>query len=226
MKYKTLYLLYFVLVGTIILNVVTTFTHGDFKTGFKEGQHDARRVLDKDDFSKTWHAWELPLETEAGIYDITIPTIDSSSTKVSGRITTLDLLVTSDGKVNALDSKQIFSNIILFILTFILITVLVLITILFINIKSSLKNSQIFAKDNYILMRILGAILVVQVSLEAIYSHLVDLSAAEILMGTKYSVITEWKIDFTLLILGVSILFISQVFKEGYIIEEEQKLTV
>ena len=94
---------------------------------------------------------------------------------------------------------------------------------LFARLKKAIKLEQIFYMPLIKALRILGLLLIVENILELMLIWTNGRCAVELLALEGFKVDTIPSFD---LILGISLLFIAQVFKIGYKIQEEQKLTI
>ncbi len=97
---------------------------------------------------------------------------------------------------------------------------------LIIRLRKAINMGQIFYLPLIKAMTVLGFLLIIMSALEAGFYYINYLAAIEVLHKLGYYVQTSFSIDFILGIFGLSLLFISQVFRIGHQIEEEQSLTV
>lgn len=97
---------------------------------------------------------------------------------------------------------------------------------LFARLKKAIKLEQIFYMPLIKALRILGLLLIVENILELMLIWTNGRCAVELLALEGFKVDTIPSFDLILGIFGISLLFIAQVFKIGYKIQEEQKLTI
>lgn len=97
---------------------------------------------------------------------------------------------------------------------------------LFIRLKRAIQMEQIFYKPLIKALRVIGLLLIIENILELMLIYLNDKCAVELLALEGFKVDTIPSFDLILGIFGISLLFIAQVFKIGYKIQEEQKLTI
>ena len=97
---------------------------------------------------------------------------------------------------------------------------------LFARLKKAIRLEQIFYMPLIKALRILGLLLIVENILELLLIYANGKCAVELLALEGFEVDTILSLDVILGIFGISLLFIAQVFKVGYKIQEEQKLTI
>lgn len=97
---------------------------------------------------------------------------------------------------------------------------------LFARLKKAIQLEQIFYMPLIKALRILGLLLIVENILELMLIWTNGRCAIEMLAIDGFECETILSLDVILGIFGISLLFIAQVFKVGYKIQEEQKLTI
>ena len=97
---------------------------------------------------------------------------------------------------------------------------------LFARLKRAIQLEQIFYMPLIKALRILGLLLIVENILELMLIWTNGRCAIEMLAIDGFECETILSLDVILGIFGISLLFIAQVFKVGYKIQEEQKLTI
>lgn len=97
---------------------------------------------------------------------------------------------------------------------------------LFARLKKAIQLEQIFYIPLIKALRILGLLLIVENILELMLIWANGRCAVELLALEGFEFETILSLDVILGIFGISLLFIAQVFKVGYKIQEEQKLTI
>lgn len=97
---------------------------------------------------------------------------------------------------------------------------------LFARLKRAIQLVQIFYIPLIKALRTLGLLLIIENILEALLIYVNGKCAVALLALEGIEVDTILSLDVILGIFGISLLFIAQVFKVGYKIQEEQKLTI
>lgn len=97
---------------------------------------------------------------------------------------------------------------------------------LFARLKKAIQLEQIFYIPLIKTLRTLGLLLIVENIFESLLIYLNGKCAVSLLALEGFEVNTMLSLDVILGIFGISLLFIAQVFKVGYKIQEEQKLTI
>ncbi len=97
---------------------------------------------------------------------------------------------------------------------------------LFIRLRKAIQLEQIFYIPLIKALRVLGLLLVIENILELMLVYTNGKCAVDLLALEGLEVHTVPSLDVILGIFGISLLFIAQVFKVGYKMQEEQKLTI
>lgn len=97
---------------------------------------------------------------------------------------------------------------------------------LFARLKKAIQLEQIFYIPLIKALRTLGLLLIIENILETLLIYVNGKCAVALLALEGIEVDTILSLDVILGIFGISLLFIAQVFKVGYKIQEEQKLTI
>lgn len=231
MNAKKLYLLYFFLViFTLALAAVKTI---QFVNGLTEGAH-----LVSENASGNRSALAIPAEFFVGnIRDVRIVGQQDSTCNITatlqheGNIKVIpnDLTVVV---ANALAYEgSIFVYFICCILLswgMIIVYIIIILFLykLFIRLKKAIQLEQVFYIPLIKALRYLGLLLIVENILELLLIYANGRCTVELLALEGFEVHTVPSLDIILGIFGISLLFIAQVFKVGYKMQEEQKLTI
>ena len=94
------------------------------------------------------------------------------------------------------------------------------------SLRRSIREERPLDRRNVRYLRMIGFLTIATELLEDLLGWIMNTRAAELLAGTGYSVDTSFHVSYTLIIMGILILFAAEVFAVGQNLSEEQKLTI
>lgn len=106
------------------------------------------------------------------------------------------------------------------------VAILVLAIIVLVSFYRSTKQGRIFPSKQISLLLVIGLLIIVtSISIDT-QSYLERLAAADLLKGTQWQPAVFCGIHFTRLFFGITIIFLSQIFRIGREMQEDQELTI
>ncbi len=212
----------------VILLAITGQLSPDFKKGFEAGDM-LRSTIEASD---TEHS-NIFMLTPVNLipFENAIPiTVGDSLVTVTGYCdrATLIAKIQGEGQVSGLafygDSPIYYASSMLIVLVFI--WMLVLIAKIMLSLRRSIKEERAVDKKNVTRVRFIGAILIVSELASALLGRGINLRAAEVLSGSGLSVDTSYSPDLLIVMLGILILFMGELFSLSHTLSEEQKFTI
>lgn len=233
MNYRHLYFFYIAFLVIFILSVTSVFTSRDFSSGFRAGRTDAEETIKKS--AEIVRGYMVPIEGVESSFPI-LHNSDSSLI-VSGQHNNIDVKISSypsasndniltESEQSRFDTLSLWSSISMLLFFFLIIAQLVLLILLLISLHRSLKQKDIFSSKIYTKMRNIGAIMISGSLMASLSEYLNNKAVAIYLLKSDIIPVVRFEPDYTTLIFGIALLFISEVFKLGYKIQEEQNLTI
>lgn len=107
-----------------------------------------------------------------------------------------------------------------------MVTILVLVVVTLVSLYRSAKRGHPFPSRNSSLLMVAGILLVVISLCVDTGAYLERTLARDLLEGTEWQPQASFTIHFTLIFFGLAVIFISQIFRIGREMQEEQDLTV
>lgn len=214
-RLNTLYVIFF---SVVIIAVLAGITSRDFLTGFKEGfemgskQHCA--TIEEQVFA------EIPIARNAGRFNIPFITTQDSTLTVNARITSMDFFA-NGSKI----SSNTWTLLLIALSSLSYGSIFIIIFIILYSLKRSIKNNNIFNRDNIKFTRAIGILLIASSLIYDAARYLECRELIRLLADTNIEISTD-VFHFKDIITGLLILVIAEIFAIGYDITEEQKLTI
>lgn len=237
MNFKVLYGLYFSIVTIMLFAIGVTLVKvcSGFMAGFRLGYENVVAVSTTDSLSSLAETRPLPLlwagagihvkskEDELGTVLSEDPNIEKISITPSVCMVVLNGKVENGPKIMLLSLMQ---TLLAFCVLGVSVAMLVFLIKLFIRLRIALNAKEIFNMRVVNTMRVLGILLLVQVFVGMLFSYLQGTIAGLVLSRYDIEILRFEDVDYPQIIFGLAIIMISEVFKIGYKIQEEQNLTV
>ncbi len=103
---------------------------------------------------------------------------------------------------------------------------LILIASIIRSLRRSIDDQTPIVHNNVFKVRAIGGIIIFGELLTSLMEWQMDMKASKILEGTHYHISTAFSPDYMILIMGVLVLFMGELFSIAHTISEEQKFTV
>lgn len=107
-----------------------------------------------------------------------------------------------------------------------LLAVIILMIMIIHSLRRSIREERTLDSRNVWYLRSIGVLTILIELANALLSHTMNHRAAELLAGTGYTVDTGLDLSYSMIIMGILILFSAEVFAIGQNLSEEQKLTI
>ena len=107
-----------------------------------------------------------------------------------------------------------------------MVAIFVLVVITLVSLYRSAKRGHPFPSRNSSLLMVAGILLVVISLCVDTGAYLERTLARDLLLGTEWQPQASFTLHFTLIFFGLAVIFISQIFRIGHELQEEQELTV
>lgn len=215
---KRLNTLYFIFFSVVIIALLAGISSRDFRTGFQEGfemgSKKHRNTTGEQVFA------EIPIARNAGRFNIPFLTTQDSTVTVNARVTSMDFFA-NGSKISGnpwtilLMTLSLLSYGSIFMIVFIILY----------SLKRSIKNNDIFNRDNIKFTRAIGILLIASSLMYDIARYLECREMIRLLADTNIEISTD-VFHFKDIITGLLILVLAEIFAIGYDITEEQKLTI
>lgn len=107
-----------------------------------------------------------------------------------------------------------------------LLAVIILMIMIIHSLRRSIREERTLDRRNVRYLRSIGALTILAELANSLMSHTMNLRAAELLAESGFSVDTSLHLSYSMIIMGILILFSAEVFAIGQNLSEEQKLTI
>ena len=94
------------------------------------------------------------------------------------------------------------------------------------SLRRSIREERTLDKKNVWYLRIIGLLTIASELISDLVDWIMSRKAAEILIPQGYTVDTNFHVSYSIIIMGILILFAAEVFAIGQNLSEEQKLTI
>lgn len=224
-----IYIAFFaVLVLSFILNIVPNFQRG-IDEGIEIGT-ELSEGLDTPTPHSIYMLWNIPIrrsepiEVATSVPDRTIKAqISTLSCEVSEPLDpereVMEIAFAAIG-----NSPWIYALTILSALFFPVVIVLMFLIIR--SVRNSIREERPLEASNAVLLRSIALLTIASELCGEVGMWLMNRRAAEVLADTAYTVDTAFRFDYSVLVMGILLLFAAEVFKIGRDISEEQRLTI
>lgn len=212
-------ILFGIVVVVVTISVLSVILSRDFWIGVKEGFSEGL-AYSYQGYTPTQMYPEIPISRDAGQFKLPIVLPGSNGLEATARITQIDLKIKGEAAPDSF-----LSNLLLFISMNCYLAILIILFIIILSIRKSVLYGNVFNRNNIILTRTIGILLIVSSLLFDIARYQEVAGIRDLLAGTSWQVAWEG-IKFPHIITGLLILFIAEIFLIGYDITEEQKLTI
>ncbi len=215
-RVRILYVLFFVITAASVVS-------GTLSRGIFVSLRDTERLkTDIKDCDDSDFFYDIVLDADYD--DFNIPIASDSTMVITARPVSLDLKILSD-----IDHKYV-GNIWSFILNYAGIAVVVatylLLLSMLISLGRSIKNKACFSPRNIHRVRWVGILLILYSILNSLYYWVDNNTVAHLFENSAYAVDTAFHFDYFLILMGIVILFIGEIFAVGSELSEDQKLTI
>lgn len=230
MNLKKLYVLYFVLVISIVWAMLASVFSADAIESFKDGYRSAGDVVVNED-GKNYREW-------SGMVFSNDPKMGVEGTIICGTLsdTSAQIICTPEEmKVSIINTDKLpgafhYYNTGLLI-TSILVSVSVIVMLVLLykllrRMKKALKAGMAFSMDVARVLRSLGIVLISMDLLASLTYYFHNQAVQTVIEPYGYQVQKIWDTDFISIIFGIALLLVAEFLKIGYKMQEEQSLTV
>ena len=107
-----------------------------------------------------------------------------------------------------------------------LLAVIILMVIIIRSVRRSIRGERPLNRRNVWYLRSIGMLTILIELANSLFNHIMNLRAAELLANSGYTVDTGFDLSYSMVIMGILILFAAEVFAIGQNLSEEQKLTI
>ena len=104
--------------------------------------------------------------------------------------------------------------------------IIVLMFVIIHSLRRSIREERTLDKRNVWYLRTIGLLTILAELISDTVNWAMNSRAAELLAGSGYTVNTEFRISYAMIIMGILILFAAEVFAVGQNLSEEQKYTI
>lgn len=233
MNLKTLYVLYFVLVISVIFTIGASVFNKESFESFADGYNSGRDIgkdLEKGDKAGyvKWFGMDFPINVKKSVNSEIIygePAPGTAQVR----------LLLKQMKVSVINTETLprqfhYFNIAMvtgsMLITVLVIYLLILLAKLFRRMQKSIKAGVAFSMGVVKVLKSLGVVLIAVSLLSTLCYYFHNKAVQIVIEPYGYQVDSYFDMDYTLIIFGVSLLLVSEFLKIGYKMQEEQSLTV
>ncbi len=228
---KRLLFLYIALFLVIVTGIIHS-TLGDFSrgaaTGMKMGEEMAEMIQ-----KGTPHLIYLLNDVRVIGQPDETHRIQLGETAADACITRLNLIVNEPSPTRSpigLAFRSIGGSPWIYALTLLIpllfLAIIVLMFMIIHSLRRSIREERPLDPRNVRYLRMIGLLTILSELVNSLMSHTMNLRAAELLAESGFSVDTSLHLSYSMIIMGILILFSAEVFAIGQNLSEEQKLTI
>lgn len=220
---------------TFFIVLVASFAHGiipSFTRGAAEGVEMGNDIAEKWNSGVPHMIYLLNDIRIVAQPDGSMP-IETPTASIKARVRNLELLVEEEAPGRsplALALRSIGGSVWIYLLVMLtpllMLAIIVLMFVIIHSLRRSIREERPLDRRNVRYLRMIGFLTIATELLEDLLGWIMNTRAAELLAGTGYSVDTSFHVSYTLIIMGILILFAAEVFAVGQNLSEEQKLTI
>lgn len=216
---------------TFILLIVLAFVSKvipDMKLGFNMGTQLVEMQLDNNgEFNNAYMLPSVQLEYDKNPQSIKLNNDQIEAVQFVEQSTIFIQTNSDEGKnlfkTYADNSTLYFLNLLL-ALSYII--MLLLVARIIYSLRRSIIMEQSVERSNVRRVRLIGAILIMGEMINAGIMWTVNIKAAEVLQGSGLHIVKSFSPDYWIIMLGILVLFMGELFAIAHAISEEQKLTI
>lgn len=220
---------------TFFIVLVASFAHGiipSFTRGAAEGVEMGNDIAEKWNSGVPHMIYLLNDIRIVAQPDGSLP-IETPTASIKARVRNLELLVEEEAPGRsplALALRSIGGSgwiyLLVMLTPLLMLAIIVLMFVIIHSLRRSIREERPLDRRNVRYLRMIGFLTIATELLEDLLGWIMNTRAAELLAGTGYSVDTSFHVSYTLIIMGILILFAAEVFAVGQNLSEEQKLTI
>ena len=231
-NFKILYSWYIVIVALMLFSTCVKIS--DVAAGFVEGYDLAYKKLSEnmekeDALPMIWAGSNIRIDADS-LQNMPLPIkLKSGDNGACVELFPVAYTVVASGNIGEKEKMSTLSaiqSVVAFSVLIISIAVLFIIVRLFIRMNFALKKREIFDMRVIRTMQTLGWLLLAQAAVNAVFLYIQTLLGGCVLSGYDMDVAFFEGIDYTRFILAFVTIMISEIFKIGHDIREEQNLTI
>ena len=221
---------------TFFIVLVASIAHGilpNFTRGAAEG------VEMGNDIAEMWRKgaprmiYMLSDIRITGQPDNTVGIVAAAGTEISADVSRMNLVIRQDApdsSVFSLAFRSIGGSAWLYALVMfcpiLFAAIIVLMFVIIHSLRRSIREERTLDRRNVWWLRAIGLLTILTELIHDIVNWVMNSRAAELLAGSGYSVDTGFHVSYSMIIMGILILFAAEVFAIGQNLSEEQKLTI
>lgn len=230
----TIYILFFVVIALSLLNYVIPEMGRGFR-GSEMISNEIATAIVEGESVKHYMLLDIPIKE----YDTKLVcTSDGADGKgivnLEGYASKMDLIVEQVDSEESSPMSIAFGAVggnawyyvVAWIISFAYIAIVILLALIINSLRLSIKNNQEVSNRNVLFTRVVALLVIVTELLDATTTYFMKLRASELLEGSAFCVDTTFLPNYWVIILGVVVLFMAEVFAISHAISEEQKLTI
>ena len=231
MNFKVLYGWYVAIVVVMVLSVGLKISHvaDAFVEGFETAYNNINEsVEDNDALPVVWAGTNIRIDSDSlkAAYSTVLKSGDKSSlVEIIPSTYTVMASGDSDNK-GVIIALSVVQGLLAFLVLILSVVAFVFIAKLFVCINSALKRREVFDLKVIKTMRVLGIVLLTQALVNMAFVWIQSEIGETILSGYDIDIVFADTLDYTRLVLAFVTIMISEIFKIGYNIREEQSLTI
>lgn len=223
-----IYIAFFLVIAAgIIHSVLGDFGRGA-QTGMKMGEEMAA-LLQSGDPRMIYLLGDIRVIDQPGNNH----TFQVNDKSVDASVTRLNLIVSepaADSSPLQLALRSVGGSVGLYLLTLLIplffIAILVLMVLIIHSLRRSIRQEKTLDRRNVLYLRAIGVLTILSELVNALVGRAMNLRAAELLADSGLRVDTGFQLSYTMIIMGILILFSAEVFAIGQNLSEEQTLTI
>ncbi len=230
----TIYILFLVMVVLSVLSRVIP----DLTRGFNDGMvlsGEIQESMTEGESVQHYILYDIPIKYSATqLVGGESDSAEQQSPRIDCYVSKVDLTVEEpvEGDLSALKyafgtvGGSVWYYVVAWLMIIAYISIILLLALIINSLRRSIRNSCEVSILNVLYTRIVAALIIVTELVDASMVYSMKLKAAELLNNSGVVVDTSFSPDFWVVILGVVVLFMAEVFAISHYISEEQKLTI
>ena len=223
---RHLRILYAIFLGMLLLCVGLFVTEVISSDDYSTFDRVNERLLNEKSTATYVVVTDIPNKANSTEYDFDLICSADTTFSINAHVNSIDVSVASFDETKLDSPLATIAMVLQFVAVFMLVGIFIFLFLELISLYKSIKQGKIFQKRSIRYLRVIAIMLIIM-SLSIDLAKYCELQyIKEFLQNTSISVISTFTVHFVRLLFGIVILFISEIFRIGIQMQEDQDLTI
>ncbi|MCR5423615.1 MAG: DUF2975 domain-containing protein [Bacteroidales bacterium] len=158
--------------------------------------------------------------------DVLVDGVTKDSTDVYARVNTFDITLVSPDEASVYPSQIRWTLALQVFAVVAFLAIFVCVVVLLFSFYKAIRQWRIFRKSSVLWIRLIGVLMMLMSLALDVSTYMERQYASQWLQDTAWTIDSGFTLHFTRLFFGIIILFVGELLKLGYAMQEEQDLTI